>query len=96
MELRSSHLKVACIDLNSTYRQLVHPYFPNTKIVADRFHVTRLMHHMCMQTYQSIDHTIQNKRGLLAGLCTNPDNPTLDRLIRNFGNYRLRVKVLCS
>ena len=75
-------VKVVCIDLSSTYRQLVQQYFPNAKIVADRFHVIRLMHHMCMQTYQSIDPTIKSKRGLLAALRTNPDNLTLDKLKR--------------
>jgi transposase len=39
-------------DLSSTYRALIKRYFPNAKIVADRFHVIRLMFHQCMQTYQ--------------------------------------------
>ncbi|VVC72558.1 hypothetical protein AQULUS_16490 [Aquicella lusitana] len=73
-------VKVVCIDLSSTYRSIVHQYFPNAKIVADRFHVIRLMHHMCMQTYQEIDPKMKNKRGLLAALRTNPDNLTSDRL----------------
>src|SRR6185312_2283204 len=31
-------VKVVCIDLSSTYRSLIKRYFPNAKIVADRFH----------------------------------------------------------
>jgi transposase len=73
-------VKVICIDLSSSYRSLIQRHFPNAKIVADRFHVIRLMLHMCMQTYQDIDHTMKNQRGLLAALRTNPDNLTAKRL----------------
>ena len=75
-------VKVVCIDLSSTYRQLVQQHFPNAKIVADRFHVIRLMHHMCMQTYQSTDPSIKNKRGILAALRTKPENLSSKRLIK--------------
>lgn len=75
-------VKVVCIDLSNTYRSLIKRYFPNAKIVADRFHVVRLMLHQCMQTYQEIDPKMKNKRGLLAALRTNPENLTPDRLKR--------------
>ena len=73
-------VKIVCIDLSSTYRHLVQQYFPNAKIVADRFHVIRLMQHMCMQTYQDIDPKMKNKRGILISLRTNPENLTAKRL----------------
>jgi len=73
-------VKVVCIDLSSTYRHLVRQYFPNAKIVADRFHVIRLMLHMCMQTYQDIDPKMKSKRGLLAALRTNPENLSAEKL----------------
>jgi transposase len=72
-------VKVICIDLSSTYRHLIQRYFPEAKIVADRFHVIRLLHHLCMQTYQDIDPQMKNKRGLLAALRTHPDNLTVKR-----------------
>jgi transposase len=75
-------VKVVCIDLSSTYRSLIKHYFPNAKIVADRFHVIRLMLHQCMQTYQEIDPKMKNQRGLLAALRTNPENLTTERLKR--------------
>jgi transposase len=75
-------VKLVCIDLSSTYRALIKRYFPNAKIVADRFHVVRLMLHQCMQTYQEIDPKMKNKRGLLAALRTSPDNLTAERLNR--------------
>lgn len=72
-------VKVICIDLSSTYRSLIQKYFPKAKIVADRFHVVRLMMQLCMQTYQEIDPGIKNNRGLLAALRTHPDNLSLKR-----------------
>jgi transposase len=69
-------VKVVCIDLSSSYRQLIKRYFPNARIVADRFHVVRLMLHMCMQTYQEIDPSMKNKRGILRVLRTNPNKLT--------------------
>jgi transposase len=73
-------VKVICIDLSSSYRHLIQHYFPNAKIVADRFHVIRLMLHQCMQTYQEIDPAMKHQRGLLAALRTNPENLTPQRL----------------
>lgn len=73
-------VKVVCIDLSSSYRSLVQTYFPNAMIVADRFHVIRLVLHQCMQTFQLIDPNIKNNRGLLAALRTNPENLTQKRL----------------
>ena len=75
-------VKVVCIDLSSMYRSLIKRYFPNAKIVADRFHVIRLMLHQCMQTYQEIDPKMKNQRGLLAALRTNPEKLTPERLKR--------------
>jgi len=40
------------------------------------------MHHMCMQTYQSIDPSIKNKRGILAALRTKPERLASKRLIK--------------
>jgi len=75
-------VKVVCMDLSSSYRQLVQSYFPQAKIVADRFHVIRLMLHQCMQTYQEVDPKIRYQRGLLSVLRTNPDNLSAKRLHR--------------
>jgi transposase len=75
-------VKVICIDLSSNYRHLIQKYFPKAKIVADRFHVIRLMLHQCMQTYQEIDPKIKNKRGILSALRTNPDNLSIKGLAK--------------
>lgn len=48
-------VKVACIDLSTTYRNIARQHFPNALIVADRFHVIRPMNPMCLQIDQAID-----------------------------------------
>lgn len=70
---------VVCIDLSTSYRSLIRKYFPNAKIVADRFHVIRLMNHMFLKTYQTIDTDIKYNRGTLALLRTNPENLTPEK-----------------
>ena len=72
-------VKVICMDLSSTYRSLVKKYFPNALIVADRFHVIRLMQHQCMMTYRELSHQVKNNRGILALLRTRADRLTPDK-----------------
>jgi transposase len=67
-------VKVVCMDLSSTYRAIVKKYFPNAKIVADRFHVIRLLQHQCMMTYRQLSERVKNNRGILAVLRTRPTN----------------------
>ena len=73
-------VKVVCIDLSSSYRALVKRYFPKAKIVADRFHVIRLMNQLSMKTFHEIDPEMKYQRGTLAALKTKPDNLTPLRL----------------
>lgn len=40
-----SEVRVVCMDLASNYRALVRMHFPNARIVADRFHVIRIINH---------------------------------------------------
>ena len=75
-------VKVICIDLSSRYRSLIKHYFPNAKIVADRFHVIRLMQHVCLKTYQEIDPEMKHQRGLLACLRTKPNNLSVKQHIK--------------
>jgi len=75
-------VKIVCIDLSSPYRSLIKKHFPNAKIVADRFHVIRLINHYCLKTYQLIDENIKYHRGLLAALRTNPENLSDKRLVK--------------
>ncbi|MDE1868117.1 MAG: ISL3 family transposase [Thaumarchaeota archaeon] len=75
-------VKVVCMDLSSTYRSIVKKHFPNAKIVADRFHVIRLLQHQCMMTYRELANNVKSNRGLLALLRTRPDRLTAQQILK--------------
>lgn len=55
-------VKMVCMDLSEPYRQMVKTYFPNAQIVADRFHVIRLVNQAFMKTWVEIDPHIKSNR----------------------------------
>lgn len=57
---------LVCMDLSSTYRALVQKYFPKARIVADRFHVIRLINHHFLAFWRELDPTASKNRGLLS------------------------------
>jgi len=57
---------VVCMDLASGYRALVRKHFPNARIVADRFHVIRIINHHFLACWREIDPTGARHRGLLS------------------------------
>lgn len=67
-----SHLKgkervqVVCIDLSPSYRALVRKHFPNARIVADRFHVVRLVNQRFLECWKLLDPLGSRNRGLLS------------------------------
>ena len=54
------------MDLSETYRMIAKKYFPNAMIIADRFHVIRLVNHQFMQTWKQLDPIGRKNRGLLS------------------------------
>ena len=48
-------VRVVCMDLSTTYRALVRKYFPKARIVADRFHVIRLVNHHFLACWRDLD-----------------------------------------
>ena len=58
--------RVVVMDLSETYRALVKKHFPNAKIVADRFHVIRLINYQFLKVWQFIDPAGRKNRGLLS------------------------------
>ena len=60
------NVKVVVMDLSETYRQIVRKYFPNAQIVADRFHVVRLVNHHFLKLWQQQDPVGRKHRGLLS------------------------------
>jgi len=75
-------VRVVCIDLSSPYRRLIEVFFPKARIVADRFHVVRLIIHHFMELARHIAPQISNHRGLLAALRKRKDNLTERDLLR--------------
>jgi transposase len=59
-------VRVVCMDLSSTYRALVKKYFPRALIVADRFHVIRLINQHFLACWRDLDREGSKNRGLLS------------------------------
>jgi transposase len=57
-------VKTVCMDLSETYRSIIHKYFPQAKIVADRFHVIRVVFQAFQNVWHSIEPHVRWKRGL--------------------------------
>ena len=67
-------VRVVCIDLSSPYRKLIRKHFPNARIVADRFHVVRIIYHHFMQVARAIAPSLKSHRGALAAMRKRPEN----------------------
>lgn len=66
-KLEGKHrVKVVCMDLSPTYRAIVRKHFPNARIVADRFHVIRLVNHHFLTCWRDLDPAGAKNRGLLS------------------------------
>jgi transposase len=59
-------VRIVCMDLASVYRALVRKHFPKAKIVADRFHVIRLINLHFLACWREIDPAGSKHRGLLS------------------------------
>jgi transposase len=57
---------VVCMDLSSTYRAIVQKHFPKSLIVADRFHVIRLINHHFLGCWRDLDPIGGRNRGLVS------------------------------
>ncbi len=59
-------VRVVCMDLAGVYRSLVRQHFPNARIVADRFHVIRIINHHFLACWKELDPAGSKNRGLLS------------------------------
>ena len=59
-------VRVVCMDLASVYRSIVRKHFPKALIVADRFHVIRLINHHFLACWREIDPVGSKHRGLMS------------------------------
>jgi len=83
-------VKVVVMDMSITFRSIVRKYFPNAKIVADRFHVVRLINHHFLKVWQSIDPEGRKNRGLLSLMRRHQSNLSpnqWDKLLNYFAKY---------
>jgi transposase len=60
-----AEVRVVSMDLAANYRSLVRLHFPNARIVADRFHVIRIINHHFLACWRDLDTTGSRNRGLL-------------------------------
>ena len=61
-----SNTELVCMDLSAPYRALVRKYFPRAKVVADRFHVIRLVNQQFMAVWKDLDPAGRANRGLVS------------------------------
>jgi transposase len=65
--LEGKHLvEVVCMDLAPTYRALVRRHFPQARIVADRFHVIRMVNHHFLACWKQLHPEGARHRGLMS------------------------------
>jgi transposase len=60
------HVRVVCMDLAEVYRSIVRKHFSKAVIVADRFHVIRLIIDRFLACWREIDPVGSKNRGLLS------------------------------
>jgi transposase len=78
--LEGKHLvKVVCMDLAAGYRSLVRKHFPQACIVADRFHVIRIVNHHFLACWKDLDPTGSKNRGLISLMRRHRHNLTADQ-----------------
>jgi transposase len=78
------NVRLICMDLSSSYRALVQRHFPRARIVADRFHVIRLIQQHFMDLIRQLVPHVKHHRGYLAALRTHPQNlfPSQKEILR--------------
>jgi transposase len=79
-------VQVLLMDLSETYRAIGKKYFPNALIVADRFHVIRLVNHHFVKTWGELDEVGRRHRGLVSLMRRHPDRMREDQK-QNLNKY---------
>jgi transposase len=75
-------VKVVVMDLSSTYRSIVKKYFPKAKIVADRFHVVRLINQQFLKAWKQFDPVGRQNRGLLSLMRRHESNLSPEQQVK--------------
>src|SRR5215218_9591256 len=77
-----SQVRIVCMDLASVYRSIARKHFPNAVIVADRFHVIRLLNHHFLACWRELDPVGAKHRGLLSLMRRHHHNLTDEQQTR--------------
>lgn len=72
-------VRVVVMDLSETYRSISKKHFSNALIVADRFHVIRLVNQQFIKTWSELDEVGRRHRGLLSLMRRHPDRMREDQ-----------------
>jgi transposase len=72
-------VRVVVMDLSETYRSIAKKHFTNALIVADRFHVIRLVNQQFIKTWGELDEVGRKHRGLLSLMRRHPDRMREDQ-----------------
>lgn len=75
-------VQVVVMDLSSTYRSIVKKHFPKAKIVADRFHVVRLIGHQFLKAWKQFDPVGRGNRGLLSLMRRHEDKLSAEQKVK--------------
>jgi transposase len=76
------HTQVVVMDLAETYRAIARKYFPNAMIVADRFHVIRLVGQCLMEAWKQLEPVGRKHRGLVSLMRRRPDRLEPEQKLR--------------
>lgn len=82
-----NNCKVVVMDLSETYRNIARNYFPQAMIVADRFHVVRLINHHFLKTWSQIDQVGRKNRGLMYLMRMHEWSKMKDKSRKNLERY---------
>src|SRR5579884_1779542 len=74
--------KMGCAWYASVYRALVRKHFPNARIVADRFHVIRLINHHFLACWRELDPVGSKHRGLVSLIRRHRHNLKPEQVIK--------------
>jgi len=86
-------VRVVVMDLSTTYRAIVKKYFPNAVIVADRFHVVKLINQSLMEVWKLFDEEGRKNRGLVSLVRRHRFNLSPDQKI-NLSRYFVEFPAL--
>ncbi len=85
-----NNVRLIVMDLSETYRNIARQFFPSARIVADRFHVIRLVNQHFLKAWQDVHPEGRRNRGLLSLMRRHEWNlkpEQRDNLQRYLGDY---------